>query len=1000
MSFPTDWADIGVFPLQDHDDSNPPIGIRQQLVGMRVGKLDEAQSGNEDAGIVQYAKQDGKGTLGDVHPWQFYQTKGRNDRPMGSWQNSFGCLSVIPEDGSSSTLRGRLSNSGSFAIPSTTGGHDEEISVSCVPIRSSSYDEDSRYSPITVKEWPKCLPNVPAGMLVLSMAGTEERSQEDLIFPGLDGRIICPNAFPSDSMGTLVVDFQPKDTICMDKAEYPGRGGRAAMIQTVFRVIPMPDQISMAPKQPGNSIALQFAQSGQGGVPGYGLIYAKGDSRVAKDNTPGTKDGPVTGAPAHPSATPITPPPRNTGGAPGSNGAGGGNDSSNGGADSGAGRGVEPGPAWGLGPGVMNGGGGVGGDGGSQGGSGSGGTGGNAGGSEGSRGGGGEGGRSAGGNAQRPGASGSGGTKDEAIGVCASGKFEPVGTNNALAFLAAVPTFGPIHPGHFKKDKHAIGHSKDGEVINSGHIPTTALFYKDQEKDAALEFTNLKYPTPGPLPGISRVHLAYDAKKDHDWITGEASGLWRWFAEIPEFVPKRPPSEPPTTPPTDDDDEDDPKAPTTPPSTPIPPGSTPEGPTSGGESDDGTEPGENEGPLSGGGGVLRPNPPADTGEGGGGSPSRDPSGGRRETPDVPMPDSNPESRGGGGTGWDSPADPLPGFPPLFRPPSEVPFHGFEWGTIGDTYPDGGGSGMFPIQPFGRCGTPPGESGRGGTDAPGPTSGGGVGGSGADGGMVPYGTSGTSGTDMPMRQGGAIIGGARGNFRHMGIHHTVGEVDEDSQWLYAVMNPMMTGFAAQTFRPELLERGYASFIHNPEIPRRILEMDEANRPNVVTLRSWGTQDNGEWGYVERPTTSRARGGTANGGAIYTQPDVEILDLLEGEGSVSSDVESLVGFADGVTQFFGTPNFDGGLDAGSFVIRRNGDALEISQLDSSRNETPLLSLEVDQSSGEAVVTMEGTDATILPVGTTGERPTGVMGMTRFNSTTSRFEGFDGTTWVDFH
>ena len=38
--------------------------------------------------------------------------------------------------------------------------------------------------------------------------------------------------------------------------------------------------------------------------------------------------------------------------------------------------------------------------------------------------------------------------------------------------------------------------------------------------------------------------------------------------------------------------------------------------------------------------------------------------------------------------------------------------------------------------------------------------------------------------------------------------------------------------------------------------------------------------------------------------------------------------------------------------------------------------------------------------LPTGTTAQRPTGNAGMIRFNTDTSKFEGFDGTTWIDLN
>lgn len=49
-------------------------------------------------------------------------------------------------------------------------------------------------------------------------------------------------------------------------------------------------------------------------------------------------------------------------------------------------------------------------------------------------------------------------------------------------------------------------------------------------------------------------------------------------------------------------------------------------------------------------------------------------------------------------------------------------------------------------------------------------------------------------------------------------------------------------------------------------------------------------------------------------------------------------------------------------------------------------------------DATVTLEavGTDAFLVPKGATGDRPTGVSGYLRFNTSTSSFEGYNGTAW----
>ena len=46
----------------------------------------------------------------------------------------------------------------------------------------------------------------------------------------------------------------------------------------------------------------------------------------------------------------------------------------------------------------------------------------------------------------------------------------------------------------------------------------------------------------------------------------------------------------------------------------------------------------------------------------------------------------------------------------------------------------------------------------------------------------------------------------------------------------------------------------------------------------------------------------------------------------------------------------------------------------------------------------LTVQGTDYILMPVGTTAQRPaTPAAGMTRYNSTTSLLEYYNGTTWV---
>ena len=60
----------------------------------------------------------------------------------------------------------------------------------------------------------------------------------------------------------------------------------------------------------------------------------------------------------------------------------------------------------------------------------------------------------------------------------------------------------------------------------------------------------------------------------------------------------------------------------------------------------------------------------------------------------------------------------------------------------------------------------------------------------------------------------------------------------------------------------------------------------------------------------------------------------------------------------------------------------------------------------SSPSVTLDIQGTDAVQLTAGTTAEQPgqtgqpTAAAGMIRFNTTTSKFEGYDGTSWIDLH
>jgi hypothetical protein len=56
-----------------------------------------------------------------------------------------------------------------------------------------------------------------------------------------------------------------------------------------------------------------------------------------------------------------------------------------------------------------------------------------------------------------------------------------------------------------------------------------------------------------------------------------------------------------------------------------------------------------------------------------------------------------------------------------------------------------------------------------------------------------------------------------------------------------------------------------------------------------------------------------------------------------------------------------------------------------------------LGVGTASPAVTTELVGTDAMLIPKGATGSRPTGVAGYLRFNTTSSEFEGYNGTAWA---
>lgn len=856
----SDRADLGFFPLQDFStqQNGAPVSVRQSIAGARIVKLvnpgDPQSSGSQ---LVEVGQDNGMGTLGDVHPWFFWQTRDRAVRGMGSWAQVFATVTV--------------------------GSADRYGDGVAQPFRDRQFRNDSRYARKPLS-WPAGFPQRPKGSILLAIGGTEETDQHSLAV-WADPRLIAPSVGGPGECGTLVVDLQPNGEICMDGSTQPGIGGRHARLQSIFRVVAGRKSQSLGGfGNVGNAIAINYSLTPQDSLIGLGAIFAQ----VVGGGGPTTPTG--------------GPPPPTT---------------PNGGSTS-------------L-QGTLNT------------------SGGNVGG----------------------GAFGasldSGGNNDERT-PNGFGAFAAMRTgNHAVALMAAMRAYGPIHAGH-ENDKHRHGYDADGNPINAAHVSTGAYFFRDREYDAPLFFEG-DYPYPPSYPLQSKVHLTFDHGVPHPFAGGIAMGYWKWWAEVPFFTPT---GGPPTTPPT--------SPPATPP--PVPPPGTPGVPTPG--------PGGPVIPPPGGPGTPPPGGPATPGPGGPATPG--PGGPATPPPGPPFgpPLPPPATPWAGPPSWGGPPPPGGGRIPLPAP----------------TTPNGGGNGSGGAgTPYGPPLPPPVTPSGGGPGQP-----------------VPGDPPGDPPPDPnnpndPRNRGGSptrsfMRDSGQGNRRQSrinlgqlsgrdpwsgevaripGLAERVGGVGSTTLGLYSILHPFHEAFAAIAFRPSLWVNNYPRFETNPQIPPSVVAADEQLRPQVLTMRAFGGQNlaTGDYGYVQTPAASRARGGTANGGVMFQPPRFEPEDYFAVGSAIdvtattgANATTSYVLAAPGVAFALGMPNADGSLKSKAVTIAQ--DYSVASQALLIRHDSTEI-IRGYKNGADVVVELGqgGTGAVRLPFGTTAQRPSPLSGMIRINT-----------------
>jgi len=299
MTHVNDYVNTGFFPLQDWswDGNDIGIGARKSMAACRIESQPDIESGR---GHLEIGSDAQMGTIGDVHPWLFMQTRDRAERDMGSWMT--------------------------MSVGMVMDGDTHYARAEVQPFYDDNYYNDIGYA-LQQPKWAQGTPYPVKGQWRMLFPGTQEEEQHVLSAP-IDGRLVAPSTSGPAQAGTLVVDLQPVGEMCLDGEEQPGTYGRAARLQSLVRVLAVEPSSGLANKGGYNVLALNWGRSPLDNTPNLGSVFMAVDGgAISGPTTGGGTPGPITGphgsALAPPSQPVIDNPGSGVGGAQGDFGAGG-----------------------------------------------------------------------------------------------------------------------------------------------------------------------------------------------------------------------------------------------------------------------------------------------------------------------------------------------------------------------------------------------------------------------------------------------------------------------------------------------------------------------------------------------------------------------------------------------------------------------------------------------------------------------------------------------------
>lgn len=256
-----DLVNLGYLPLRHHEPDYD-VNLRAGVYGFRVERRDPRTGA--------YVHVEGEDSdLANVSIWKLADAKeGVHDRPMAAWSTVFAALVVKPEDDASAG-----------AGSETTLRSDGKQQVQ--PLRlAADTDGDKRFAPKT-PGYPSWASRLPRGWPVQVMAGTEEHSQEDALYPAFAGLVAAERAGGAN-LSTALLD--------LDGDSRPD-GERRALLHRHLRVVRKPTGMGF---DGTSTIAMQAGFSGRDGGAGLLLIADSAGAAPApstgEDPTPSDGD--------------------------------------------------------------------------------------------------------------------------------------------------------------------------------------------------------------------------------------------------------------------------------------------------------------------------------------------------------------------------------------------------------------------------------------------------------------------------------------------------------------------------------------------------------------------------------------------------------------------------------------------------------------------------------------------------------------------------------------